>query len=53
MLYCCAGGVKLDSNSSQIHKTIMIADDELFFRKLLRDILEEEGYTVVAEAVTV
>jgi len=51
MLYCYAGGVKLDSNSSQIHKTIMIADDELFFRKLLRDILEEEGYTVVAEAV--
>jgi len=28
----------------------MIADDELFFRKLLRDILVEEGFIVVAEA---
>lgn len=41
----------MDTNSSHLHKTIMIADDELFFRKLLRDILEEEGFTVVAEAV--
>jgi two-component system chemotaxis response regulator CheY len=28
----------------------MIVDDELFFRKMLRDILEEKGITVVAEA---
>jgi two-component system, chemotaxis family, chemotaxis protein CheY len=41
----------LDTNSSHTHKTIMIADDELFFRTLLRNILEEEGFTVVAEAV--
>jgi two-component system chemotaxis response regulator CheY len=29
----------------------MIVDDEAFFRSLLRDILEKEGFTVVAEAV--
>lgn len=40
----------MDTNSSHLNKTIMIADDELFFRKLLRDILEEEGFSVVAEA---
>ena len=31
-------------------KTIMIVEDELFFRELLRDILEKADYTVVAEA---
>lgn len=31
--------------------TVLIVDDELFFRTLLRDILENEGLTVVAEAV--
>ena len=41
----------MDTNSSHLHKTIMIVDDELFFRKLLRDIIEEAGFTVVAEAV--
>jgi two-component system, chemotaxis family, chemotaxis protein CheY len=30
--------------------TVMIVDDSLFMRKMLRDILEEEGYDVVAEA---
>ncbi|HJV35060.1 response regulator [Geomonas sp.] len=30
--------------------TVMIVDDSLFMRKMLRDILEEEGYEVVAEA---
>lgn len=29
----------------------MIVDDELFFRGLLRDILKQEGFPVVAEAV--
>ena len=29
---------------------IMIVDDELFFRELLRDMLEKEGFTIVAEA---
>ena len=28
----------------------MIVDDELFFRKLLRNLLTEKGFTVVAEA---
>lgn len=30
--------------------TVMIVDDSLFMRKMLRDILEEEGYEVAAEA---
>jgi two-component system chemotaxis response regulator CheY len=30
--------------------TIMIVDDELYFRTLLRDILEAEGFPIVAEA---
>lgn len=30
--------------------TVMIVDDSLFMRKMLRDILEEEGYEVIAEA---
>lgn len=30
--------------------TVMIVDDSLFMRKMLRDILEEEGYQIVAEA---
>ena len=29
---------------------VMIVDDEAFFRKVLRDILEKIGFTVVAEA---
>jgi two-component system chemotaxis response regulator CheY len=28
----------------------MIVDDELFFRELLRDMLEKEGFTIIAEA---
>ncbi|MCM2358078.1 MAG: response regulator [Geobacteraceae bacterium] len=38
-------------NYSRSAVTVMIVDDEPFFRKLLRDILEKEGYPVVAEAV--
>ncbi len=30
--------------------TVMIVDDELFFRKMLRDVLSKEGFKVVAEA---
>jgi two-component system chemotaxis response regulator CheY len=30
--------------------TIMIVDDELFYRQVLRDLLDQEGFTVVAEA---
>ena len=33
-----------------MNKTVMIVEDELFFRELLRDILEKADYTVVAEA---
>ena len=41
----------MDNNSSPVARTIMIVEDEYFFRELLRDILENEGFTVVAEAV--
>ncbi len=30
--------------------TIMIVDDELFYRQVLRDMIGEAGFTVVAEA---
>lgn len=40
----------MDNNSSNAARTIMIVEDEYFFRELLRDILEKEGFTVVAEA---
>jgi two-component system, chemotaxis family, chemotaxis protein CheY len=30
--------------------SVMIVDDSLFMRKMLRDLLEDEGYHVVAEA---
>jgi len=30
--------------------TVMIVDDSLFMRKMLRDLLEQQGYQVVAEA---
>ncbi len=38
-------------NYSRSAVTVMIVDDELFFRKLLREILEAAGYKVIAEAV--
>jgi len=40
----------MNNNPTQNSKTIMIVDDELFFRKLLRNLLTEKGFTVVAEA---
>jgi len=40
----------MDNNSSQAPVTVMIVDDELFFRKMLREILEQQGFPVVAEA---
>jgi two-component system, chemotaxis family, chemotaxis protein CheY len=30
--------------------TVMIVDDSLFMRKMLRDLLESEGYQVIGEA---
>jgi two-component system chemotaxis response regulator CheY len=44
------GGKMMDTNASHAHATVMLVDDEVFFRKLLRDILEEEGFQVIAEA---
>lgn len=35
---------------AQVSKTVMIVDDELFFRKLLGTILAEKGISVIAEA---
>jgi len=35
---------------AQVSKTVMIVDDELFFRKLLGTILTEKGFSVVTEA---
>ena len=40
----------MEINSAHMSGTVMIVDDELFFRKMLRDILEEKGFTIVAEA---
>ncbi|NVN93265.1 MAG: response regulator [Desulfuromonadales bacterium] len=35
-----------------MNPTVMIVDDALFMRKILRGILEENGYQVVAEAAS-
>jgi two-component system chemotaxis response regulator CheY len=40
----------LDNSASPAARTIMIVEDEYFFRELLRDILEKEGFSVIAEA---
>jgi two-component system, chemotaxis family, chemotaxis protein CheY len=40
----------LDSRADLPKHTVLIVDDELFFRGLLRDILEQNGYSVIAEA---
>ncbi|HEX2770523.1 MAG TPA: response regulator [Geobacteraceae bacterium] len=40
----------MDKKSSPASVTVLIVDDELFFRKMLRDILEKKGFPVVAEA---
>ncbi len=37
-------------NKASSRGTIMIVDDEVFFREILREILEEEGYEIIAEA---
>ena len=43
----------MDINSAAAPRTttVMIVDDELFFRELLRDMLQQAGFMVVAEAV--
>ena len=40
----------MDNLTSRPSGTIMIVDDELFFRLMLRDILVTAGFTIVAEA---
>ena len=40
----------MQQDSAQVSKTVMIVDDELFFRKLLGTMLAEHGFSVVAEA---
>lgn len=40
----------MQHDPAQVSKTIMIVDDELFFRKLLGSILKEKGFSVIAEA---
>lgn len=39
----------MNNDAAHGSRTVMIVDDELFFRKLLGNILTEEGFTVVAE----
>ena len=40
----------MDSRADLPKKTVLIVDDELFFRGLLRDILEKNGFSIIAEA---
>lgn len=40
----------METGQNQRADTIMIVDDEVFFRGLLRDILTKEGFNVIAEA---
>ena len=40
----------MDNGLSPRGRTVMIVDDEFFFRQLLRDIVEKHGLTVIAEA---
>jgi two-component system chemotaxis response regulator CheY len=41
----------MDTVTSNIPTGVLIVDDEIFFRELLKDMLAEEGIKVVAEAV--
>jgi two-component system chemotaxis response regulator CheY len=40
----------MDNTAVRSSGTIMVVDDELFFRQMLRDVLVEAGFTIVAEA---
>jgi two-component system chemotaxis response regulator CheY len=40
----------MENTSAKASRTVMIVDDELFFRQMLRDILVEAGFTIIAEA---
>ena len=41
----------MDNTSAWPSKTVMIVDDELFFREMLRELLVNAGFKVVAEAL--
>ncbi len=40
----------MHQDSAQVSNTVLLVDDELFFRKLLGTMLAEKGFSVVAEA---
>ena len=41
----------MDNTSAKPSATVMIVDDELFFREMLRDVLVNAGFNIVAEAL--
>ena len=41
----------MDNTSAKPSAKVMIVDDELFFREMLRDVVVNAGYKVVAEAM--
>lgn len=41
----------MDNTSARPSATVMIVDDELFFREMLRELLVNAGFKVVAEAL--
>jgi two-component system chemotaxis response regulator CheY len=44
-------GNEMDNSSAKPSAKVMIVDDELFFREMLRDVVVNAGYKVVAEAM--
>jgi two-component system, chemotaxis family, chemotaxis protein CheY len=44
-------GNEMDNSSAKPFAKVMIVDDELFFREMLRDVVVNAGYKVVAEAM--
>jgi two-component system chemotaxis response regulator CheY len=41
----------MDNRSAKPSAKVMIVDDELFFREMLRDVVVNAGYKIVAEAM--
>ena len=41
----------MDNTSAMPSASVMIVDDELFFREMLRDVLVNAGFNVIAEAL--
>jgi two-component system chemotaxis response regulator CheY len=40
----------MENSSTQSSVTVMVVDDEFFFREMLRDVLASGGFRVIAEA---